>query len=407
MHEPRLVEVLEEARRLGFLGPGPVDAHIDHAGAFLTALEGTTGTVVDLGSGGGVPGLVVAVARPDLRLVLVEARAKRCRFLEEASAALSTDAEVVEGRAEVVGRSALRGSADGRRRQELRPSGDHGGVRQPPAAGRWAAGGERAASACAAGPLAGRRPPPPRPGGRGAGGRGHHGPGARAAGPVPGHLPAPRRTARPSARSSEGPRVFHVEHRRHESLEPTSRVSRETSRTVLAPHRPTGQDAAVTESQDDLASRGRAIFQRLRGAGSLPTSEEPGFPRRTLRGHRTTQPRPAMPGQRRPAKGSSATRSSRPSPRPHRRIDPTRSTRWRRGRCPASRTCRPRSRAAEVPEDRAADLRAAGGIRGRRRCRRRSGDRRRRTRCPRSPDRSPASWRWPTRRAGWGRPPPP
>jgi 16S rRNA (guanine527-N7)-methyltransferase len=108
---PGLLAQLERARDLGFLGPGPVEAHVDHAQAFLEALRSVAGVVVDLGSGGGVPGLVVAVARPELRLVLLESRAVRCRFLEDAVEALGVDAEVVEGRAEVVGRSDRRGSA--------------------------------------------------------------------------------------------------------------------------------------------------------------------------------------------------------------------------------------------------------------------------------------------------------
>jgi 16S rRNA (guanine527-N7)-methyltransferase len=107
-----LMAQLGRARELGFLGPGPVEQHIEHALAFLQALDTTSGTVVDLGSGGGVPGLIVAVARPDLHLVLVDARAKRCRFLEEAGPALSATVQVIEGRAEVVGRSRLRGTAD-------------------------------------------------------------------------------------------------------------------------------------------------------------------------------------------------------------------------------------------------------------------------------------------------------
>ena len=109
---PGLLEQLERARTLGFLGPGPVEPHIDHAAVFGTALQDVQGTVVDLGSGGGVPGLVLAVARPDLRLVLMDARAKRCRFLEAAAEALGLTAEVVEGRAEVIGRTGRRGGAD-------------------------------------------------------------------------------------------------------------------------------------------------------------------------------------------------------------------------------------------------------------------------------------------------------
>lgn len=94
---------LERARTLGFLGPGPIDGHLRHSVGFLDALADVTGLVVDLGSGGGVPGLIIGVARPDLRLCLLEARATRCRFLEAAVVALALDAEVVEGRAEAIG----------------------------------------------------------------------------------------------------------------------------------------------------------------------------------------------------------------------------------------------------------------------------------------------------------------
>lgn len=107
-----LAEQLERARALGFLGPGPVEDHVLHARGFVDALVGVTGVVIDLGSGGGVPGLVVAVARPELEVVLVDAMAKRCHFLESAVAALDVRATVVEGRAEVVGRGPLRGTAE-------------------------------------------------------------------------------------------------------------------------------------------------------------------------------------------------------------------------------------------------------------------------------------------------------
>lgn len=111
-HQRReLLAQLGRARSLGFLGPGPVEPHLDHALVFVDALHAVSGTVVDLGSGGGLPGLVVGVARPDLHLVLLDARAVRCRFLEEAVERLGLDAEVVEGRAELAGRSALRGTA--------------------------------------------------------------------------------------------------------------------------------------------------------------------------------------------------------------------------------------------------------------------------------------------------------
>src|SRR3546814_14662358 len=87
MPDGALVSVLERSRRLGFLGPGPVEDHVRHAQGFLDALEGVTGRVVDLGSGGGVPGLVLVVERPELSVVLLDAMAKRCAFLREAVAA--------------------------------------------------------------------------------------------------------------------------------------------------------------------------------------------------------------------------------------------------------------------------------------------------------------------------------
>ena len=81
MTDRALAEALAASQRLGMLGDRPIDEVIEHAGAFVDALAGTSGTVVDLGSGGGVPGLVIARARPDLRLVLVERRTTRADHL--------------------------------------------------------------------------------------------------------------------------------------------------------------------------------------------------------------------------------------------------------------------------------------------------------------------------------------
>ena len=109
-----LAEVLERARTLGFLGPGPVTPHIDHAVRFATLLHSDDeGPCVDLGSGGGVPGLGLARLLPLSRWILVDAMAKRARFLEEAVLRLGlTDrVEVVCGRAEDVGRQDRRRNA--------------------------------------------------------------------------------------------------------------------------------------------------------------------------------------------------------------------------------------------------------------------------------------------------------
>ncbi|MBU3701720.1 MAG: hypothetical protein FGM58_06710 [Acidimicrobiia bacterium] len=108
VHSPVLLGVLERARRLGVLGPGPVDDHVTHAERFVTALADLSpdSLVVDLGSGAGIPGLVVAEARPDLRVTLLESLERRAALLAEGIAELgwATRVSVLHDRAEDVGR---------------------------------------------------------------------------------------------------------------------------------------------------------------------------------------------------------------------------------------------------------------------------------------------------------------
>lgn len=109
-----LRDVLECSRDLGFLGPGRVEDHIEHARAFLPLLDYSR-RVVDLGSGGGVPGLVLACELPSLEMVLVDAMDKRCRFLRGAVPALGLEdrVRVEHGRAEdLARRPALRRAFD-------------------------------------------------------------------------------------------------------------------------------------------------------------------------------------------------------------------------------------------------------------------------------------------------------
>jgi 16S rRNA (guanine527-N7)-methyltransferase len=109
-----LVSILEESRSLGFLGPGPVSPQIDHAQAFLDSLA-AQGRILDLGSGGGVPGLVLALALPESEFVLLDSNQRRCAFLQAAIERLNiTDrTTVVTGRAEELARDPeLRGSFD-------------------------------------------------------------------------------------------------------------------------------------------------------------------------------------------------------------------------------------------------------------------------------------------------------
>jgi 16S rRNA (guanine527-N7)-methyltransferase len=100
--------VLTEARDLGFLGSGPVEPHLDHAGAFVAALaERPPGLGIDLGSGGGIPGLVLATALPAWRWELIETGGRRAAFLGRAVARLGLGdrVQVRAGRAEDLGRT--------------------------------------------------------------------------------------------------------------------------------------------------------------------------------------------------------------------------------------------------------------------------------------------------------------
>jgi 16S rRNA (guanine527-N7)-methyltransferase len=88
----------------GLIGPREVprlwDRHLLNCG-LLSPLVPEGARVADLGSGAGLPGLVLALARPDLEVTLVEPMARRTAFLEEACACLAaTNVTVARGRAE-------------------------------------------------------------------------------------------------------------------------------------------------------------------------------------------------------------------------------------------------------------------------------------------------------------------
>jgi 16S rRNA (guanine527-N7)-methyltransferase len=96
---------LERSRALGLLGPGPVADHVAHAVAMAGCVP-LPRRFVDLGSGGGVPGLVLAALWPDAEAVLVDAAHRRITVLVDAVAAtgLGDRVAVAEGRAETVAR---------------------------------------------------------------------------------------------------------------------------------------------------------------------------------------------------------------------------------------------------------------------------------------------------------------
>jgi 16S rRNA (guanine527-N7)-methyltransferase len=96
----------------------PVEAWERHVLDALTLVPllaelGAGARLVDVGSGGGVPGIPVAIARPDLRVTLVEATQKKAAFLSAVSAALGlSNVSVRAERAEQLGTGELRGAFD-------------------------------------------------------------------------------------------------------------------------------------------------------------------------------------------------------------------------------------------------------------------------------------------------------
>lgn len=79
----------------------------------LLAELGARGSIVDVGSGGGVPGIPLAIARGDLRVTLVEATQKKAAFLSAVAGALGLGNVAVRAeRAELLAAGDLRGAFD-------------------------------------------------------------------------------------------------------------------------------------------------------------------------------------------------------------------------------------------------------------------------------------------------------
>ena len=89
-----LIRIFSAAQRIGALGTQPVKDMISHACSFADALPLSIRTCVDLGSGAGVPGLVIAIARPEIQITLVDRRSKRTDALQRAVKALGIEQQV-------------------------------------------------------------------------------------------------------------------------------------------------------------------------------------------------------------------------------------------------------------------------------------------------------------------------
>jgi 16S rRNA (guanine527-N7)-methyltransferase len=99
----------------GLIGPREVERlwerHILNSAAVAELIE-PDASVVDIGSGGGLPGLPIAIARPDVHVTLIEPMLRRTEFLAESVAALGLPIDIIRGRAEEPAVRARAGGAD-------------------------------------------------------------------------------------------------------------------------------------------------------------------------------------------------------------------------------------------------------------------------------------------------------
>lgn len=88
------------------------ERHLPECAAFAATLPQGPAQVLDVGSGGGFPGLVIAILRPDLAVTLIDATKKKVEFLQEVAQDLGIQVAALHGRAEELSRTELGGRFD-------------------------------------------------------------------------------------------------------------------------------------------------------------------------------------------------------------------------------------------------------------------------------------------------------
>lgn len=78
--------------------------HILDSAGVLKAADLRGKSVIDVGTGGGLPGLAIAIAEPTARVTLLDATEKKIRFLEDFSRSAGINVRCVSARAEELGR---------------------------------------------------------------------------------------------------------------------------------------------------------------------------------------------------------------------------------------------------------------------------------------------------------------
>ena len=104
----RFVSLLaEQGPERGLIGPREVERlwerHLLNCAFMADAIDDAAPgarTLADVGSGAGLPGVVIAIARPDIEVTLIETMQRRTTWLEEVDAELGLGLEVVRARAE-------------------------------------------------------------------------------------------------------------------------------------------------------------------------------------------------------------------------------------------------------------------------------------------------------------------
>ncbi len=96
-------ELIKWNKRINLSGASTVDDFVRgplfDALTLITVLE-KKGSLIDVGSGGGLPGVPAAILSPDLKLTLCEPRKKRASFLRHVTHLLKLEVEVIESRDE-------------------------------------------------------------------------------------------------------------------------------------------------------------------------------------------------------------------------------------------------------------------------------------------------------------------
>ena len=86
--DTQLIAALEVIQARGAIGEQSLPTAVAHADLFVELIPAGPRSIIDLGSGGGLPALVICWRRPDLTMTMVERRATRADLLRRAVASL-------------------------------------------------------------------------------------------------------------------------------------------------------------------------------------------------------------------------------------------------------------------------------------------------------------------------------